>query len=313
MLVFETELHRVESVAFSPCGRFIAAGGLGVELWDVGLERAWRWGWEKQKGTRNVFVRQVEYHPSGEWVFGLVPGHELHQLRAADGEGLEVPSPYAQFFGGDWFSGHDTFTISRTSGQIASAYTSLGRAVWDSPGGATLFAPNVRWKAVNTPRAIAHLTFLADGSLLAHETRSGEATPQFVRLSPDDGSTLREVPCGVQRLDRLAASPDGRFVAGSRDNTVRVWSLAHLHRPPRVLTNDSKKQITDFAFHPGGRYLATVSNDRGVTFWDTDTWQPTRAFDWHEGRMRSLAFAPDGLVAAAGSDTGHVVLFDVDL
>lgn len=30
------------------------------------------------------------------------------------------------------------------------------------------------------------------------------------------------------------------------------------------------------------------------------------------GRLRAVAFAPDGLTCAAGSDTGKVVLFDVD-
>ncbi|QEL14879.1 WD40 repeat domain-containing protein [Limnoglobus roseus] len=303
MLAFETELNRVEAVAFSPCGRFVAAGGLGVELWDVGLERVWRWGWTKQKAARNAYVRRVEYHPFGEWVFGLVPGQELHQLRAADGEGFEFPIPYAQV------SGHSTFAVSRADGRIATGHSFFGRAGWEPPTGPDLMPPRMLWKEATD--GAAHLAFLPDDSLIAHEINRGDDPPRFVVQSSEDGSTLQEVPSRVGHLDRLRA--DGQFLVASRDNTLRVWSLEYLHRLPRLLTSDSKKAITDFAFHPGGHYLATASNDRGVTFWDVGTWQPSRTFDWHEGRMRSIAFSPDGCVAAVGSDTGHVVLFDVDL
>jgi WD40 repeat protein len=38
-----------------------------------------------------------------------------------------------------------------------------------------------------------------------------------------------------------------------------------------------------------------------------------RTFTWDIGRMRSIAFSPDGALAAAGGDTGKVVVWDVDL
>ncbi len=37
-----------------------------------------------------------------------------------------------------------------------------------------------------------------------------------------------------------------------------------------------------------------------------------RLFDWKIGKVRSLAFAPDGMTCAAGGSTGRVVLWDVE-
>ncbi len=81
----------------------------------------------------------------------------------------------------------------------------------------------------------------------------------------------------------------------------------------RVVENDNKKHFTGIAFHPSGRYLAATSNDATVKLYDTTTWEVARTFTWEIGRMRSIAFSPDGTLAAAGSDTGKVVVWDVDL
>jgi WD40 repeat protein len=91
-----------------------------------------------------------------------------------------------------------------------------------------------------------------------------------------------------------------------------VWE-EYLHRPPRRLRTGSPRHLTGLAFHPTGRYLATASNDRTVRLWEVGSWRQVTAYTWAAGRMRSVAFAPDGLTAAAGGEAGQFVLFDVDV
>jgi WD40 repeat protein len=80
-----------------------------------------------------------------------------------------------------------------------------------------------------------------------------------------------------------------------------------------LLTSPDKKHFTSLAFHPSGRFLAATSNDATVKLYDTSNWSLATTYTWDIGRMRSVAFSPDGLLAAAGSDTGRVVVWDVDV
>jgi WD40 repeat protein len=80
-----------------------------------------------------------------------------------------------------------------------------------------------------------------------------------------------------------------------------------------VIRNDSRKDFTGLAFHPSGRFLAATSNDNTVKLYDVQTWKLAHAFDWEIGRLRSVAFSPDGTLAAAGGDNGKIVVWDFDL
>ena len=94
---------------------------------------------------------------------------------------------------------------------------------------------------------------------------------------------------------------------------IVIWDARNLDRQPKKLLNDNRKHFTGIAFHPTGRYLAATSNDTTVKLYDTATWQVAKAFAWDIGRLRSVAFSSDGMLAAAGSDKGKVVVWDVDL
>ncbi len=50
-----------------------------------------------------------------------------------------------------------------------------------------------------------------------------------------------------------------------------------------------------------------------MKLYDTSNWALATTFTWEVGRMRSVAFSADGLLAAAGSDSGRVVVWDVDV
>lgn len=109
-------------------------------------------------------------------------------------------------------------------------------------------------------------------------------------------------------------SSDGRFFAVALASAqVAVFSTADFSQPLSLLKNTSRKQFNDIAFHPSGKYLAATSNDETVKLYDTNTWEVAHTFTWKIGRMHSVAFSPDGALAAAGSDKGQVVVWDVDL
>jgi hypothetical protein len=127
------------------------------------------------------------------------------------------------------------------------------------------------------------------------------------------GRELWSTPPSADGPTRPTASADGRLIAAWHTRHLTVWRTDDLTRPPVVVKNEGTKHYTAVAVHPSGRSVAATSNDTTVKVYETQTWQVARSFAWEIGRLRSVAFSPDGCRAAAGSDRGRIVLWDVDL
>jgi WD40 repeat protein len=135
-----------------------------------------------------------------------------------------------------------------------------------------------------------------------------------VTRATQTGAVLSEVtsPMKVVRVV-VVVSSQRHLIAARQGMRVKIFRADDLGVEAAQIRNDNRKEFTGLAFHPSGRYLAAISNDATVKFYDTVTWTLTRAFDWDIGRLRSIAFSPDGMLAAAGGDKGKIVVWDVDL
>jgi WD40 repeat protein len=128
------------------------------------------------------------------------------------------------------------------------------------------------------------------------------------------GEIVREWPIQMFPDGRAAVSPDDHWLAFTSANYVVILDLVvERQQSSHLLNNSDAKHSTSVAFHPSGRYLAATSNDATVKLYDTSTWTVAHTYTWNIGRMRSIAFSPDGALAAAGSDTGKIVVWDVDV
>ena len=109
----------------------------------------------------------------------------------------------------------------------------------------------------------------------------------------------------------LAFSPDGRHLAATAGMTLWVWEVVS----KRVVVKHSIDRLffKDVAFTPDGRFLVFARNDATVSLWDTASWTEAAAYDFGIGPMVSVACAPDGMRAAAGSAKGKIVVFDIDV
>ena len=91
---------------------------------------------------------------------------------------------------------------------------------------------------------------------------------------------------------------------------LRAWDL----KADRELALHKRgpKHFQGLSFAHDGSFLATVSNDATARIWDTGTWQEHATVTWQIGSLLNIAFAPDGLRAAAGSDLGKVIIWDAE-
>lgn len=157
---------------------------------------------------------------------------------------------------------------------------------------------------------------LPDGGFVLQEGEKADGSRErwfcYVVRSGQNGRALGESVHLDWVSERDAVSPDGKWIVGQHTNELRIWSLEELEKPPLERKNDSRKIFTDVAFHPSGCWLGVSGNDGTVKMFDTSTWHVAHTYSWGVGKMVGLAFSPDGTLAAAGSDKGRIVIWDVE-
>jgi WD40 repeat protein len=140
--------------------------------------------------------------------------------------------------------------------------------------------------------------------------------------TPDDGPLVNALR-GVANLNKLtgaeqwspvtsvAFSPDGhRIVAGSFDNSVRVWDAATGQAVGQPFTGHTAS-VMGVAFSPDGHRIASVSADNTVRVWDAATGQLVgEPLTGHTGAVQDVAFSPDGTRIVSGSDDTTVRVWD---
>ena len=174
---------------------------------------------------------------------------------------------------------------------------------------------NDRWTRFERGWEVLAVAFLPVGERIVSLDRGGRFGARRLAIrSADSGDILQEFACPGKEAEELAVSSNGQMLAVRAGRAVWVWDGPDWGTAkPRKVSNDSPRRFTSIAFHPSGRFLAATDNAETVKFFDTTSWEIAKTFTWNLGKLYSLVFSPDGMLAAAGSDTGRIVVWDMDL
>jgi WD40 repeat protein len=164
-------------------------------------------------------------------------------------------------------------------------------------------------KLTITPSATAFdMAYSRDGALLAAVT---SIDPQTSAVYVWERNNLDPRLHYVQADSGRAASfsPDGNeLYLGLVSGRVEWWERDSGTSGTAVV---SSSPILDMSFSPDGRSLLLACEDGLIRLWDVAGRRVQTTFDWVIGSLGCVAFAPDGLTAAAGGD-GVILVWDVD-
>lgn len=305
MLVLELgRKERIDHLAFAPDGRGLAAASeTGVALWREIAE-----GRRAERLPGPYYVTDVRFTADGRWLFAA-SGRELRRLDPATG---------AHAASSLWGGHNVRFDVSPVAPLVLVVQSLLGNggrlALWRaddlSPAGKV-------WERESPIGPVHRPHFLPGGDRFARVEGAwvaARARSEFHVVTYDTatGAPLARSRTITQWMYETQLSADGRWIATRSTNTIDLWPIAG-EVPTVCVRNDSRRHFTGAAFHPSSRYLLATSNDHTAKLYDTATWDEVRTLTWQVGRMRSACFSPDGALAAAGSDKGQVVVWDVDV
>jgi WD40 repeat protein len=300
MFILGKQPGPVRALALAPDGLTLAAAGnKAIHLWELARRRPQ----VVIEGASGIAHRVssgpcLAFAPDGE----TLAGHGANTVKVWQTGTGEL---YAQFAvpPGNWVSGApygpDGESLNVCLYRPAGGQTEVQVVRWD------LATREVRtclqWQV---PHATYVLTVSPSQRLLA-----ALVGPPRELLVGGVGSPPERTPLSFGAYRALLFAPDGRTLALRSPHVLSVWD--RLAREMR-LTLRAEQQINDFAVSPDSRLLLTGGNDSHVRLHDLATGPELAAFDWGIGKVDAVAFAPDGMTAAAGGHGGRIVVWDVD-
>lgn len=302
MLVWEAHKVKILSLAFSPSGQLLATA--------TGTTR-FNWLWNpttgelvrklKPIGGRTVyagaFAPDAPLFASGmNGVVCIWNTENWEQVATLGPSGLS----------GTWAGGFSEMVFSRGPTPRLAASDGNRVRIWEDAGQPT--TPPHRNADQEIPIAnVPGLDFSPSGEQVAvnvlaeaaiHSRTTGERLQTLAHTH-----SLQHGP--------IKFSPDGNRIAVGYRNAVAIHPV-EAGTTEIITCTGHKKVVWGASWSADGRTLFTGSADGTARQWNPDTGEELKAFEWGIGEIRSTAFSSDGLLGAAASKEGKVIVWDLD-
>lgn len=276
--VFRPGYRSVNSVAFSPDGRFIAyASGKFIKVVNVVDGEVYR-AFSGHEGD----VLSIDFHPAGTYLLSGSSDFTIRLWDLSDNGDVKVFKEHS--------SKVNTVTFNGTGSHFLSGSTDKTLKLWSISRRRSIHTYKRHKGAVNS------VAFHPDGRYLV----SGSDDRTIMVWEVSNGRYVRTLRGHSHAVNSLAFSFDGSFlVSGSFDRSVRLWRIRST-KPLRSF-NGHEFGVNAVCFSPDGRYIISGSDDNTIKLWETVTGLSVSTFHHHTRSILSLDYSPDGKFIVSGS------------
>lgn len=146
---------------------------------------------------------------------------------------------------------------------------------------------------------------------------SVDPKPYWTEVVPWDPLTGKKKAAFLRHkgfLRQLAVSADGKWMAGSANNTVRVWNFTGPKPPKRAARQfdleSSVACVTSLVLSSDGAFVAACGLSTGVQVWSVKTGERQKLSRYSTDFSRELSFHPSRPLLAFSANTAEVAFWD---
>lgn len=294
MLILKSPKH-VRDLAFSHCGRWLAAGHFatgGARVWDMTNPTAKPFGPVEEHYTSGLAFRR-----DGSLFYCTPAGRSyLFDLATRECRKLGGTRP-------------NRFVVSPDGERIVRTSARVPLRIWTIRGAGTPVPATVKCPGYS----IFGAAFTPDGTAFAvyenHIRRDTQS--QFVVRETATNKIVGAVPIGPLGAAEFVLTSGGAHIVAPAAAELNCWSFAEPKQPPRTVPNPNRKYFTALTAHPHGPVI-TADTSGTVRLWSVPDLTPYRTFEWKTGKLWALAVSHDGTRVAAGGDQAKVTVWDWD-
>jgi WD40 repeat protein len=272
----------ISSVAFSPKGKYMAAGDYGgvVRVWEIETYR------EVIRIENHSPISAMGFQPETNCLLTVSHDEYLRVWDITTGEKIREKKIALGNKGHAYFSLDSKYLVSAK----------------DSAAYVMEIASGVELMKVSRDREVTALAFSQDGRYLA--TASGGVAHVSDRTTGKDIARLDR----SAYLSKLALSPEGKLLATVSDAAIRVSEIATGRELAEIR---SETALGSLHFSPDAKLIAAASGNRMVQVWDARTGRELVRIPFKK-EVWDLDFSLDGHSIVTGGMDGAVQVWKIN-